>query len=85
MASSAHLKFESIAKFTAAIKPMDAAPPINTPNAAPQSWDRNDVAAIVIVSTPVARTYPPITRNTWASHASRRSPTPPSCASVKPM
>ena len=36
MASRIHLKSESIMKFTAAIKPMDAAPPINAPKAAPK-------------------------------------------------
>ena len=58
------MKFESIVKFTVAIKPMEAAPPINTPNAAPRLCARKDVAAMVIVNTPVARMYPPKTRNT---------------------
>jgi hypothetical protein len=42
-----HLKFDAIAKLTAAIKPIEAAPPIDTPIAAPRFRARKDVAAEV--------------------------------------
>src|SRR5450755_3646083 len=49
-----HWKSERITKLTAAIKPMEAAPPIAAPIAAPRLRARKDVAAKVIANTPVA-------------------------------
>jgi hypothetical protein len=56
MPSRTHLKSESILKLTADIQPIEAAPSISAPIAAPRWWARNDVAAKVTVSTPVATT-----------------------------
>ena len=56
IASKTHLKSESIMKLTAAIHPMEAAPPIKTPSAAPFLYERKAVAANVTVSVPVAST-----------------------------
>src|SRR6266567_4047799 len=69
--SNIHLKSDLIAKLTAAINPIEARPPTNAPSHAPVWCSRYDVSASVIARTPVARTYPPITRNTCVSHASR--------------
>ena len=49
-------KFELITKFTAAIHPMDAMPPVRTPKAAHFCRVRNAVAARVTVNAPVAVT-----------------------------